>query len=512
MNFQTIPEIIDYNARTFPNEDAVIFEDARATCYQLQRRANQRAHALSELGVSHGDHVAIVSINNMEFVETMLAIWSLGAVTVTINWRLAPEELFYVINHSDAKYLIFEEQFSEPIEQIKTSLTKVQQYLGFDGSSFSGVIDFSSIMAGAPESSPTIEVKGSDVATIIYTSGTTGRPKGVVAAHENWIASCDAVKDASGIYFEDHPKSMFSGPFFHAGGMLNMLICLYFSSPMVIMKKFDSIEFLKWIEREGINRIQGVASLYNMLLQVPKLDQYDLSSIRFVGSGAERMAEETRKRFSELSPGAVIFESYAMTESCGSTTFRIIVDSDDQNISVGKPKGDIEVRVVDGTGNDQPPDTPGEILVRGSNVMQGYYNDPEKTAQAIQNGWLYTGDLGKLDKDGFLYVLERKNDMIKTGGENIYPKEVENVLYQHPEVAEAAVFGLPDDIWGQKVCAAVALEKGAKTTEEDLIAFCKSNLASFKKPKHVFFIDSLIRTPSGKIQRSALRDQFSNQT
>ena len=283
MNFQTIPEIIDFNARTFPNEDAVIFEDARATCEQLQRRANKRANALLELGVSHGDHVAIVSINNMEYVETMLAIWSIGAVNVTINWRLAPEELIYVINHSEAKYLIIQEQFSDTIEQIEPSLTHIQKYLGFDGSSFSGVMDYSSIVAGALESSPSIEVKSSDIASIIYTSGTTGRPKGVVASHENWISSCAAVKDASGIYFEDHPKSMFSGPFFHAGGMLNMLICLYFSSPMVIMKKFDPTEFLKWIERERINRIQGVASLYNMLLQVPNLDQYDLSSIRFVG-------------------------------------------------------------------------------------------------------------------------------------------------------------------------------------------------------------------------------------
>jgi fatty-acyl-CoA synthase len=510
MNFQTIPEIINYNARLFPTEDAVIFEDSRVTCDQLKKRVDQRANALLELGVSHGDHVASVSINSMEYVETMLAVWALGAVNVTINWRLSAEELIYVINQCQAKYLIFQDQFSNTIKEIKASLTHVQKYLVFEGSSFPGVIDFSSMIAKAPETESSATVKNSDIATIIYTSGTTGRPKGVVASHKNWIASCDAVRDAAGDYFEDHPKSLFSGPFFHSGGLMNMLICLYFSSPQVIMKKFTPVDFLNWIENEKINRIQGVASLYNMILQAPKLEQYNLSSVDFIGSGAERMADETRKRFGEIFPGAEIFESYAMTETCASTTFRYREGSYDKNTSVGKPKGDIEVRVADEKGSDLPPGTPGEVLVRGPNIMQGYYNDPEKTSQAIQNGWLYTGDLGQTDEDGFLYILERKNDMIKTGGENIYPKEVENAIYQHPEVVEAAVFGIPDDIWGQKVCAAVVLEKNAEVSEADIIDFCKSHVASFKKPKHVFFIDSLMRTPSGKIQRSALRDQFLN--
>ena len=199
-----------------------------------------------------------------------------------------------------------------------------------------------------------------------------------------------------------------------------------------------------------------------------------------------------------------------MTETCACTSARLSDVTEAQKASVGRPCKEIKVRIIDDKGNKLDPGHPGEILVHGPTNMQKYYNDPEKTSLAIRNGWLHTGDIGQLDEDGFLYILERKNDMIKTGGENIYPKEVENVLYQHPEVREAAVFGLPDKTWGQKICAAVVLKEGARTTEANIIAFCKTKLASFKKPKQVFFLDTLVRTASGKIKRSDLRDRYSN--
>ena len=509
MDFRTIPDIIEYNAQTYPNEEAVIFEDKRATFGELKNRVSKRANVLLQAGVTPGDHVAILSINSMEFVETFLAVWSIGAVSIPVNWRLSAEELIYVVNHCQATFLIFQEQFTDTIEQITPSLTFVRKYLSFEPSSVPDVFDMSAALENASEEPMSVQVKSDDTLIILYTSGTTGRPKGVVASHLNYIKSCEAFREAIGSVLLERPKTLFSGPFFHAGGMLNMLLCFFFSSPQVIMKKFDADQFLSWIETEKVERIQGVASLYNMLLQSPNLKQFDLSSVRMVGSGAERMADETRNRFEEVFPGAKIFEGYGMTETCGFTTARAGEEMADKLTSVGKIIGEIELRILDRKGNDVESGHTGEILVRGPMIMKEYYNDPEKTAQAIQNGWLFTGDIGMLDEDGYLYVMERKNDMIKTGGENVYPKEVENVLYQHPKIVEAAVFGLPDKIWGQKICAAVVLEKDSQSTKEELIDFCKERLASFKKPKEVFFLDTLTRTFSGKIKRSELRKQFS---
>ena len=217
MNHQTIPEIVEYNAWTFPDEEAVIFEDSRATFVQLKKSVDHRANALLQIGVTPGDHVAVLSVNSMESLETILAIWSIGAVTVLINWRLSPEELIYVINHCQATFLIFQEQFFQPIEQMMPSLASIRKYLVFERSSISGVIDFLTALQETQDQPLSNRVKGSQNATILYTSGTTGKPKGVVASHENWIAACEAYYDTNRSFWVDHPKSLYSGPFFHSG-------------------------------------------------------------------------------------------------------------------------------------------------------------------------------------------------------------------------------------------------------------------------------------------------------
>lgn len=290
-----------------------------------------------------------------------------------------------------------------------------------------------------------------------------------------------------------------------------MLWCLFNASPQVVLKKFDPKDVLDWIEKEKVNRLMSPATLYNMIVQVPDIEHYDLSSVYWLGHGAERMADETRNRLAELFPRAGIFHPYGMTESCAVITARPVEYEEAKPASVGIPPLLMDMRVVDEQGQDVSPGVVGEIIARGPNIMKEYYRDPEQTAEALRQGWLYTSDLGWVDEDGFLYVVERKQEMIKTGGENIYPKEVEEVLYTHPKIAEAAVFGLPDEIWGQKVCAAVVLKKGEQMKFEEVIGFCKENLASFKKPKEVMFLEDLPRAASGKVKRSELRNMFGSE-
>lgn len=503
------PAVIDSHAKQYPEAEAVIFKDVRVTFGQLRDRINRRSNALLHLGVKRGEHVATLSANCLELVELILAVWRIGAVLAPLNWRLSPDELIHMLNHCDAETLMFSSAFEETVRKITPSIKKVSKFLYTGEKCSAAYIDFEAVTRGQSTQMPRIQVNEDDVAAIIYTSGTTGKPKGVVHTHKNFLWQCVFLTLATKGLWKSRPKSLLSGPYFHVGGLLNLLWCFFNASPQVILKKFDPKDTLEWIEKEKVNRLHGVATLYNMILQVPEIDQYDLSSVYHLGSGAERMAAKTRQRLKALFPGADIFELYGMTESCGIITTRPLEHSEDKPLSVGVPTLLMEMRVVDKQGHDVAPGVVGEIIARSPIIMREYYNDLERTAEAIRDGWLYTSDLGYLDEDGFLYIVERKNDMIITGGENIYPQEVEGVLYTHSKIAEAAVFGLPDKIWGQNVCAAVVLEKGQKMTPEEIIGFCKQNLASFKKPKSIFFLDALPRAASGKVKRSELRKRLS---
>lgn len=507
----TISSIVDMNADKFPDSKAIIFEDARATYAQLGDRANQKANALLDLGVNRGDHVAVLATNCMELVETFLGIWRIGAVFIPLNFRLSPDELIYMVNHSDATSMIFLDKFEETVKRIRPSIEKIKKIMVIGENPSQEFIDFEAKTSSASTKHPSVEVNEEDVATILYTAGTTGKPKGVVATHKNWIWTCVGLRlisDESEEWWTTRGKVLLAGPYFHAGGITNFIVHFFNRSPQVVLKQFNPVDALKWIEKEKVNRMQGVSTLYNMILQVPDIDKYDLSSIHTLGSGAETMPDETRNRLKKTFTKAGIMEGYGMTESCGFIAARKKQYTASKPYSVGLTPSTIQVRVVDEQGNEVASNEIGEIIVRGPNMMKEYYKDPGKTADALRDDWLWTHDLGRLDEEGFLYIIERKNDMIKSGGENIYPKEVEDALYRHPKISEAAVFGIPNPIWGQNVSAAVVLEQGEQMRAEEVIQFCQENLASFKKPKHVEFVDSLPRSPIGKVLRSELRKRF----
>lgn len=512
----TFNTILENNARNIPDDEAVIFDDGRGTYGQILKRVYMRANALHQLGVKKGDHVAVLSMHSMDLVETLFAIWQVGAVFVPLNFRHSSEELVYVLNHSEADTIIFQRNFTDIVKSIKSETKTLERFFVLGTTDTDDFLDLNKETEKQPAESLEVEVSENDLATIIYTSGTTGHPKGVMATHKNYTWACMSaimtIGPLSGSlgYTDTKLKLLMSGPFFHVGGLINFLYNYMYGAPVILMKKFDPTENLKWIEREKVERLQGVATLYNMLLIAPDIEKYDLSSVLLLGSGAETMPDVTRKSLAEVFPNSGISEGYGMTESMGIISSRLPEETAARPYSVGKAAPLVSVKVVDEKGNEVPQGEVGEIIVQGPNVMIGYYKDPEKTADAIREGWLWTHDLGSMDQEGYLYIVERKNDMIKSGGENIYPKEIEDVIYKHEKIAETAVYGVPDPIWGQKIHAAVVLKPGAEMSSEEVIEFCQANLASFKKPKFVEFLDDLPRSPVGKILRKKLRARFEN--
>jgi len=371
-------------------------------------------------------------------------------------------------------------------------------------------IDFEKEKSQQSTEAPLIEVKEEDIATIVYTAGTTGKPKGVVATHKNWVWESIDKLFASWSSFYKAQKVLNTNPLFHSGGFLNLFWSFFPGQTIVLLTKAAPKNIFQWIEKEKVERVHTQPTVYAMMLQFPDIQKYDLSSVKLVGSGGERMPEETRNQLENIFPGAGIYELYGLTEECGTATVRLDRYTKAKPSSVGRSFLFEEIRIVDEQGKDVPVGEVGEVILRCPHMMKEYYKDPEKTANAIRGGWLYTDDLGRLDEDGFLYINERKKNMIVSGGENIYPKEVEDVLLRHPKIVEVAVFGVPDKVWGERICAAIVLENGKQMTADEVIGFCKQNIASFKKPKSVYFVNSLPKSPMNKVLRSELKKMFQN--
>jgi acyl-CoA synthetase (AMP-forming)/AMP-acid ligase II len=449
--------------------------------------------------------VATLASNCKELVETIFAILTIGALLVPLNIRLSPRELSYVLDHGDVSTLIFLTGFEEIAQKVQPMVSRIERFLAMGGNPPPGFVDFDAITAQQGKEEPPGEVEEEDVAMILYTAGTTGKPKGVVLTHKSWLWS--AMNGTTSFRVRPGMKTLTVYPFFHAAGFFNLFISVFNAAPLVTLQKFDPDRFLKIMEREKVNRVANPPTIYNRILQVPDIGRYDLSSVRYLMSGAEVMPDETRNQLKKIFPGAGIYDNYGLTETCSFLTSRSEEYTESKPFSVGIPAISVELRVVDDHGRDVPPGAVGEIIARGPNVMKEYYKDPSRTAEALQHSWLYTQDLGRFDEDRFLYIIERKHNMIISGGENIYPKEVEDVLYRHPKILEAAVYGTLDKTWGQRVHAAVVLKPGEKMTAEEFFEYCREELGSYKRPKSVDFMKALPRNPAGKVLRYQLQDK-----
>jgi fatty-acyl-CoA synthase len=492
-------------ANKFPGRTALIQDDRRFTYSQFNQRSNRMAHTLLRFGLRKGDRVATLLLNSHELVEIFLGGAKAGGVFTPINFRLAAEEVLYLVNHSDARFFAFGEDFFPLVETIRTRLTKVEKFIWVRNSPFSSAFEYETLLGESRDEEPDIPVEENDECQMLYTSGTTGRPKGAVLTHGNvlWnlVNTLLAREDKEG------EIALITGPLYHAAALNNhFLIRLALAGASVLMKHFEPRRFMEIIQKEKVNVISGAPAMFHLLLNLPDVEKYDTRSITRCTLGASTLADETKKRIMKLFPNAGgIYDVYGATEVSPTLTVLKAADSFRKTACVGPAVAFLEVKIVDPRDREVPRGETGEIICRGPNVMKGYYKDAEGTAEALKGGWLHTGDIGRMDEEGFLYIVDRKKDMIISGGENIYPREIEEVLYSHPKIREAAVVGAPDPLWGESVKAFVVLKSDETMTEGEVIDYCKAHLASYKKPKQVEFIAALPRNPSGKVLKNLLR-------
>jgi acyl-CoA synthetase (AMP-forming)/AMP-acid ligase II len=419
-----------------------------------------------------------------------------------INWRLAPEEVGYIAAHAGARLVVSEPELA-PLAEAARAPLRDAPIVGVGGAQVGWTL-FDDLRSGTPP--PVAEVAADDVHRLMYTSGTTARPKGVMITYGNLYWKDVAHVIEFGITGAD--RGLACGPLYHVGALdLTATTILYAGGTLEIHRKFDAVEVLDAFERRGISNVWLAPSMVNQLLAHPSLAGRDLSAVRLIIDGGEKMPLPLIEQLRRAFPRAWFADAYGLTETGSGDTFLDKGATVRKLGSVGKPCLHVEVAIWDDTDTPVPPGALGEIVLRGPKVFTGYWKDPEATATALRGGWFHTGDVGYLDEEGFLYIIDRKKDMIISGGENIASPEVERVLYEHAGVLEAAVVGRPDVRWGEVPVAFVVRRPGADVTDEELRAFCRARLARFKVPRVVQFIDALPRNPSGKVLKRVLRDQ-----
>lgn len=499
--------VLERNGVKFPTKEAIIFEERRFTYQELQKRVDAFANGLQKLGFKRGDVAAILLYNCAEFIEITFAVNKLGGVWLPLNYRLAGPEITYILNHAEAKLLISESEFDPMIRAVKQDIPGVAMFIGVGKEVPRGWVSYDSMVnenEGATVPHALVDLE--DLQRLMYTSGTTAHPKGVMITYGNlyW-------KNIGHILTFDlkpEDKTMVAGPLYHVGALdLPGTGTLYAGGSLTILRKFEPILALETIQKERITNTWFAPAMVNLLFQEPTLDRYDVSSLRFIIDGGEKMPLPLINKIKEKFPNAWYADAYGLTETVSGDTFLARDKMVEKIGSVGKPVVQLRVRIVDDQGEDIPPGQLGEIVLRGPKVFKGYWKNPEATAEALKNGWFHTGDIGRLDPEGYLYIEDRKKDIIISGGENISSLEVERVIYELPQVLETAVVGIPHPKWLEVPKAYVVVGKGATLTADEIIAHCSKKLAKFKVPKEVEFIDMLPRNPSGKVLKRKLRER-----
>ncbi len=500
---KTLGELLEERMASMPEKPAVFFGDETISFAELNRMANRYANVFRELGVGPGDRVCLFIPNRLEFLHSYFGLIKLGAMMISLSVMLKADEAKYIIDDSQAKMLITTEWLYPTIEPVRDQLASIRHILYLDDNPPEGVVPLSPLVEKASDEFSSPHIGPDSVACIIYTSGTTGRPKGAMLTHANFLHNLESANDLLKTTPDD--VALIPGlPLFHLLAQICLWTATYGGVASVLMEFFVPKMVLENIAKYSCNTFSGVPTMFALLLNDPEIDNYDLSSLRICFCSSAPLSLSLLKRFEERT-GAIITEGYGLTEATALVTSNPI-DAERKAGSVGVPIR-CEVRVVDKDDNDVPLGDVGEIIIRGKNVMKGYYNNPNGTADAIREGWLHTGDMGKYDSDGYLYVVDRKKDMIITGGYNIYPAEVENVLYKNPKIAMATVIGIPDEIKGEIAKAYIVLKEGQTATEQEIVDFCRERIAKYKAPRAVEFRDTLPTTPTGKILKRALREE-----
>ena len=497
-----IAELLEKNASVYPDKPALIFKDQPITLLELKQASFRLADSLNTLGIKKSERIAIYLPNCPEYVYAYLAIWCLGLTAVPLDFMLTEDELISCIAHAEAKVLIAKPKAAISLAQIKEKCPTLKEVIACHEKA-ENALSFEELSAKGKNEPPKIDIRDKDYAIIFYTSGTTGKPKGVLINYLQLDAPPKAVKYFVDANISDKDAVLCALPFSHLAGMIFVQAILAFNLTVVLMDRFIPADFLKNIQRYKVNWFWLVPSMYYAFLQLKEFETFDLSSLRWLVIFGAPSSPDAVRRFHKHCPKAILYHGWGLTETNAPTT--VIPTGSDRIESVGKPAPWIEIKVFDENDLEVPLGRVGEIAVRGWVVTDGYFKDPVLTAQVIRQGWFHTGDLGRFDAQGYLYISGRVKEMIKVAGEIVFEPEVEAAIHKHPDVTEVAVIGVADKLRGEVPKAIVVLKQGKHLTEEELRYFCREHLAHFKIPHYFEFVDSLPKNRTGKIEKEKLR-------
>jgi acyl-CoA synthetase (AMP-forming)/AMP-acid ligase II len=501
-------------SRTFPERLAIAYGDYELSYQQANERINKLANAFTRLGIRKGQNVAILLHNCPEFLETLFACFKAGIGTVPINFRLHPKECSFIIDNSEAVAVVLGDDFRDSLYVLKSEMPKVKDYICIT-SPLGGMLYYEDLLKGQSPNFVDVDVERDDLAWLFYTSGTTGQPKGAMLTHHVlMMMTMNFFADMTPLGPED--VILHAAPLSHGSGLYGIPNVAKGAVNVVLhVKTFDPKIVFETIQRRKVTNMFAAPAMIKRLVTSPEMDQYDLRSIKCIHyGGAPIYIEDLKEAVKKM--GQVFVQLFGQAESPMTISYlrkeeHLLEGTEEQMrrlASAGIPRTDVEVKIFDENDKELPPGKMGEIVVRGEVVMKGYWRNPQATAETLRRGWLHTGDLGIMDERGYVYILDRAKDMIISGGENIYSREIEDVILKHPAVHEVAVIGVPDETWGEAIKAIVALKPGQNVAPEEIVNFCKGYLASYKKPKSVEFIPDIPKNPYGKVLKRELREKY----
>ena len=506
-------DLFDYYARDYPDADFAIQMDRRISYGEARDEVKRLASAFVGSGLQQGDRVAVLSKNSIEYVILYYAASKVGVVPVPLNYRLAPPEWTYIINDSQAKMLIASASYVEAVDGVRGELETVGQFVGIGSSGASGWKDYRGWVDKQSGNTAGHYITGDSDLLQMYTSGTTGRPKGAVLTHNN--VTTNLLQTSPSMVLNRGDRFLIAAPLSHLAAAFCCFCTVSWGGSIYLQEEFNPVEVVRVLSEERISwSLLVPAMIQACLVAVPDAAQRSYKHLDCIGYGASPIAEETLRRAMDVFK-CDFMQAYGMTELSPAATILSPLDhrrglegKPELLLSAGRAIPGTDLRIVDEDAHPVPNGTMGELLVRGPQVMKGYWNLPDETAEALRGGWMHTGDAGTMDDEGYIYLQDRVKDMIVSGGENVYPRVVEEVLFKHPAIADAAVIGVPDEQWGETVKAVVVLREGASATREEIVEFCRGKLGGFELPRSVDLVSSLPRGASGKVLKRELREPY----